>query len=550
MRVVTVMVVCGLCGLCACGRTARNTDGPMPDAVTGSGGTASSTSEPFPPGDCAPIILPLDEESPLGPTGHDLLDKAAGTHVLAAEYGAVVVDGLGDTELEVAITPIPAEGGGALQLVYQPCLRKIEIPVQVELVTSDRVVDASSAAGVIGYDDDGGYVHVRTELRGARPWSQVAFTPSSEVSPELGAPRLEWVDRQVADLEAAFGASEEFPDEVSGTFDTLRWPIDCYHAPESHRAMYEQTEVALASSFDTLERSLPLALNWQDGASTELDLRIAPNAPVCESQEQAVEVSATSSDGRVAAAWHARAYDRDFTWITLDAVVSDLDALEERLGVYLEPPREYAAYGLRFSLRWHADARAHPVGMLQVLGIDLEACGGDGDTCAEATELAVATIGKLGATVSTEVLSRDLTGDHGTCPNSTVLVSGVGSPLVEGVIDEEPASLNVAAVDQCNGGAPRIAFDWHAADTGRFRFDTQGSSYDTVLALRPLTATDQCASLTGDACNDDTGDGLTSEVTTTLSRGQGVRVEIASYGGVVQPAGGTPVYRLNVAAVE
>ena len=76
------------------------------------------------------------------------------------------------------------------------------------------------------------------------------------------------------------------------------------------------------------------------------------------------------------------------------------------------------------------------------------------------------------------------------------------------------------------GGSPEATFRWVAPRDGTYRFSTSGSDYDTVLYL---LATD-CAGMELD-CNDDTGTGLQSEVSASLSTGDVVIVVLDGFGG-------------------
>jgi hypothetical protein len=75
-------------------------------------------------------------------------------------------------------------------------------------------------------------------------------------------------------------------------------------------------------------------------------------------------------------------------------------------------------------------------------------------------------------------------------------------------------------------GSGDTSFAWEVPYSGRFRFDTEGSSFDTVLAIQ-----DGVCSGKELACNDDAAGSSDSEVTLDLIRGQNVTIVVDGYDG-------------------
>ena len=91
-----------------------------------------------------------------------------------------------------------------------------------------------------------------------------------------------------------------------------------------------------------------------------------------------------------------------------------------------------------------------------------------------------------------------------------------------------------------------LAFSWTAPTTGTYEFNTEGSAYDTALALRaaPLTIiVDACVESTELACNDDSIFGLQSQITYSVVAGTQYLVVVDGFG---SSAGGS--YNLNILA--
>lgn len=72
--------------------------------------------------------------------------------------------------------------------------------------------------------------------------------------------------------------------------------------------------------------------------------------------------------------------------------------------------------------------------------------------------------------------------------------------------------------------------------------DTAGSDYDTVLSAY----TGSCGSLTEVACNDDSGDGLQSQITFDVKAGTTYLIEVTDFGDT--PGGGLLVFNLRSVA--
>lgn len=70
-----------------------------------------------------------------------------------------------------------------------------------------------------------------------------------------------------------------------------------------------------------------------------------------------------------------------------------------------------------------------------------------------------------------------------------------------------------------------VAFTWAVPQTGSYRFDTRGSTYDTVLTIFAGQCPNEDKIL---GCNDDSGD-LTSLVDLDLKKGQKVTILLDAY---------------------
>lgn len=127
------------------------------------------------------------------------------------------------------------------------------------------------------------------------------------------------------------------------------------------------------------------------------------------------------------------------------------------------------------------------------------------------------------------------------CGDGAPALSGLG-PIVNQVVPLDDSTLGDPTSDACNGGAPRIKFDWTAPSNGTFQLDTFGSNYDTVLVVRTV-----CEGPSGEKCNDDMLPSSQSGVLQAALKGQVFRVEVAAFGGsLTLPPDTAPIVMLNV----
>ena len=153
------------------------------------------------------------------------------------------------------------------------------------------------------------------------------------------------------------------------------------------------------------------------------------------------------------------------------------------------------------------DCNDDSIGLLSELEIELDA----GQT------VTVAVTGHYGSSGSFQLNIQQL---GGGCPDGVLpvlpMVSQVGSTVGQ-------ASFHQTSCD--DEEAPATTYVYTAPTAGTYLFDTQGSSFDTVLAL--------FAGFCGElelTCNDDTYDGL-SEVQSELDAGQTVTVVVTGFDG-------------------
>jgi hypothetical protein len=115
----------------------------------------------------------------------------------------------------------------------------------------------------------------------------------------------------------------------------------------------------------------------------------------------------------------------------------------------------------------------------------------------------------------------DLDGVGDACCAGGDLGSAVGTGVASGTTAGAGADLD----GTCGGRlAPDVALSWTAPSDGRYRFDTFGSSFDTLLVLRdgPCGGPEL-------ACNDDAS-GLQSAVEAELAAGQPVTIVVDGFG--------------------
>lgn len=132
-------------------------------------------------------------------------------------------------------------------------------------------------------------------------------------------------------------------------------------------------------------------------------------------------------------------------------------------------------------------------------------------------------------------ITERVTGTAMGCPDApTEVSSALGTAVFSGSTtlagdDTAPATACFAdPMDEMNArGAPDRAFRWAAPSAGRFRFDTVGSSYDTLLYLR-----DTCDASMDLACADDIELGLDQDscVIVDLAAAQEVVLVVDGFG--------------------
>jgi len=98
----------------------------------------------------------------------------------------------------------------------------------------------------------------------------------------------------------------------------------------------------------------------------------------------------------------------------------------------------------------------------------------------------------------------------------------------------------------CARSGRDVTFQWTAPMAGRWRFDTAGSGYDTVLHVR-----DAVCGPTVLGCDDDGGGNYTSRTDVMLTAGQVVTVVLSGFNARPEasgalPAGGSSAYVLNI----
>ncbi|MGH7968759.1 MAG: pre-peptidase C-terminal domain-containing protein, partial [Limisphaerales bacterium] len=130
-------------------------------------------------------------------------------------------------------------------------------------------------------------------------------------------------------------------------------------------------------------------------------------------------------------------------------------------------------------------------------------------TATTATSFAVGTAPGNDNFVNAQVLS----GNAGT-----VVGSSVGAT-------KEPGEPDHAG----NAGGSSVWYVWTAPSTGNWRFDTSGSSFDTVLAVYTGSAV---AALSLVSSNDDSGGGVTSQVSFDAAGGTSYLIAVDGYDGV------------------
>lgn len=97
--------------------------------------------------------------------------------------------------------------------------------------------------------------------------------------------------------------------------------------------------------------------------------------------------------------------------------------------------------------------------------------------------------------------------------------------------------LRADSVRECGGGDVGVSIPWRALATGPHRFDTSGSEFDTVLAIRRGCDGERLA------CNDDAGGSTQAAVTLEVEEGEVLYIEI---GHSLLATGALGVARLEV----
>ncbi len=109
--------------------------------------------------------------------------------------------------------------------------------------------------------------------------------------------------------------------------------------------------------------------------------------------------------------------------------------------------------------------------------------------------------------------------ETGTCPE--IQLPPVPETVLEGFLDE---GAEDSIVSSCGGSGGDVTHLWTPPFTGRFRFSTVGSDFDTVLSLHD----ESCAEIT---CNDDAQGDVTSLIDADMVEGVPVVVGIEAFDG-------------------
>lgn len=133
---------------------------------------------------------------------------------------------------------------------------------------------------------------------------------------------------------------------------------------------------------------------------------------------------------------------------------------------------------------------------------------------------------ETGGTGGTVVRPADATGGRGSTQPYCPQFSFRGAPphlllgTTQGLADTYTPACGASR------GTGDTSFAWEVPHSGRFRFDTEGSGFDTVLAIQNGVCSGQEL-----ACNDDREGGSDSEVTLDLVGGQNVTIVVDGYSG-------------------
>jgi hypothetical protein len=110
--------------------------------------------------------------------------------------------------------------------------------------------------------------------------------------------------------------------------------------------------------------------------------------------------------------------------------------------------------------------------------------------------------------------------DGGECPDT--VLEPVPEVVIEGFLDDAGSN---SVTPSCAGGGSDVTYSWIPPFSGRFRFSTIGSDFDTVLALYG----EDCS--TELACNDDAQGDVSSLVDFDVVEGVPITIAVDSFDG-------------------
>jgi hypothetical protein len=120
-----------------------------------------------------------------------------------------------------------------------------------------------------------------------------------------------------------------------------------------------------------------------------------------------------------------------------------------------------------------------------------------------------------------------------TCPSND-LGNRTGPMLATGTTVDQGNDQTTTCGGR--GRGPDVTYGWVAPRTATYVFDTAGSTHDTVLHLRA----NDCSGMEL-ACDDDSGDGVTSRITRTITAGTRIVIIVDSF----SPVGGAFVLNIR-----
>jgi hypothetical protein len=112
----------------------------------------------------------------------------------------------------------------------------------------------------------------------------------------------------------------------------------------------------------------------------------------------------------------------------------------------------------------------------------------------------------------------------------------LGSAVGDRVVEVSTSGGTSDSRGTCGGSGPERTFSWTAPDRGRWLFDTNGSTFDSVLYIRDGSCGGNELS-----CNDDDGDGSNAELVLDVDEGQTVVLFVDSF----FSGGGDAVLNIN-----